>query len=206
MKSKPAGSARMAQGAAALAARKAELRRELLARRRAIPPDLKETTHWKIANHLRAVCSSFSPTVVAGYAPRGSEVDIFPWLTEWHTAGNQVALPRVVAPAHPLVFNAWHPGMALEPDALGIPCASGEELTPSLVVIPCVAYSKTGHRLGYGGGYYDRTLKQLNEKTRSQGVRAIGVCYTELEITEDIWQYHDYRLDVLITGKEIIEF
>lgn len=185
-------------GGQSVRARKAELRHEMLARRRVIPGDLKDTTQWKVINHLRSVLGS-APGVVALYYARGSEIDLYPLAVELWRAGQTVCLPRVVERGHPLVFSIWEPDARTEPDALGLPTGCGPAIWPSAMVIPMLGYTRTGYRLGYGGGYYDRTLKAAPFPALT-----VGVCYTELEVTDFPAEYHDQRLMAVVTGKEII--
>lgn len=177
---------------------KAALREEFKARRALISPDLRDTTRWKVTNHLRTLLAGMDG-VVALYYPLGAEIDLRPLAAELWRAGMNVALPRVVERGHALRFNIWTPDGATEPDALGLPTATGPEVWPTTMVIPMLGYSKTGHRLGYGGGYYDRTLKTAPIPTLS-----IGVCYTELEVDDFPAEYHDQRLEYVVTGREVI--
>jgi 5-formyltetrahydrofolate cyclo-ligase len=178
---------------------KAVLRNQLRQRRQVIPPDLASTTRWKAINLLRTLIADLAPTVVALYSPIEHEIDLTPLAAELWRDQQLVALPRVVQRQHPLVFNLWPPHGALEPDNVGIPAATGPEIVPSLIVIPMLGYTRSGLRLGYGGGYYDRTLKALK-----QPVITVGVCYTELEITDYPAERHDHPLDFIVTGKELI--
>ena len=179
--------------------RKASLRDEFLRRRQIIPADLKDTTRWKVINHLRTLISQVSPGVVALYHPRGTDIDLHPLAEELWRAGQTVALPRVPCYGHPMTFNIWLPDDPLSPDALGIPAADGAEIWPALMVVPMLGYNRRGYRLGIGGGYYDRTIKAL-----PLPILTVGVCYTELEIADFPSEYADIRLDTIVTGREII--
>lgn len=179
--------------------RKRTLRQSLQGARRTIPADLSDTTQWKAINKLRTLLASGGAATVALYSARRGEVDLTPLAEDLWSMGATVCLPRVVYRGHPLAFNIWAPGSALEPDALGIPAATGEEIIPSVIVMPMLGYSRSGHRLGSGGGYYDHTLKAFR-----QPVLTIGVCQTELEITDFPAEVHDIRLDHIVTGKEVI--
>lgn len=186
-------------GNKAVKARKSALRSQLLARRRTIPWDLKDTTRWKVANHLRKVLSEQPGSVVALYWPQGDEIDLRPFAQELRQLGYNVALPRAYYKGHPLAFNLWEEGDELERDEAGIPAATGPEVIPTTIIIPMLGYSKNGYRLGYGGGYYDRTLKALPYPAHT-----VGVCYTELEVPEFPAERHDIRLATIVTGKEVI--
>lgn len=204
------GRARVAKGAAKASSKaasvptKAALRKTLLHRRKVIPADLRSTTQWKIINHLRTVVADLSPTTVALYTAAGAEPDLAAYVAELWREGQTVALPRVVGQGLPLVFNVWPPFGALEPDALGLPAATGPEIWPSLMVVPMVGYARNGFRLGMGGGFYDRTLAHVPRQCRT-----VGVCFTELEIPVPVAQAlaapHDIPMAYIATGKELIK-
>ena len=186
-------------GGAEAQARKAELRDEFLKRRLVIPQDLKDTTQWKVNNFLRSLLGEMEPMVIGLYFPIREEIDMRRLAEELWENGDTLALPRVVEKEHPLSFNIWDKHTEMSIDAEGVPCALGEEIWPSTLVIPCLGYNKQGYRLGYGGGYYDRTLRQAK-----QPLVTIGVCYTELEVKDYPVQRHDEPLDYIVTGKEVI--
>ncbi|MFZ2620142.1 MAG: 5-formyltetrahydrofolate cyclo-ligase, partial [Alphaproteobacteria bacterium] len=125
-------------------AHKRALRRQLLRQRQVMDLDLQSTTQWKVINHLRSLHSSMAPAVVAVYAPVHDEIDLMPWVRELWRMGESVVLPRVVERGHPLVFNLWLPDAPMDTDRLGLPCASGPELMPALVVIPSLGYNRKG--------------------------------------------------------------
>jgi 5-formyltetrahydrofolate cyclo-ligase len=178
---------------------KGQLRHVLAHRRRVIPGDLVDTTRWKVINHLRTLICERGPSVVALYSATHGEIDLTPLAHELADMNYALALPRVVYRGHPLTFNIWHPGEALEPDALGIPSATGAEILPAMMVIPMVGYTRQGYRLGYGQGYYDHTLASF-----LQPVFTVGVCHTELEMQNFPAEAHDRPLNAVVTGKEVI--
>lgn len=180
-------------------AEKVRLRAELRHRMEVIPADLRSTTRWKAVNHLRTLVAELAPTVVALYSARGAEIDVSMLAADLWADGQTVALPRVVQRGHPLVFNVWPPHGALEPDVMGMLAATGPEIVPAVLVVPMVGYARSGYRLGYGGGFYDRTLASFG-----QPVVTVGVCYTELEIKDFPAERHDRKLDYIVTGKEVI--
>ena len=122
-----------------------------------------------------------APTnIVAGYMPIGSEIDCLPLLNRLAAAGVALCLPVVVAPNAPLIFRRWTSDDSLVTGSFGIsePTKSALEVTPQVLLVPMLAFDRQGHRLGYGGGYYDRTLKAL--RTADDGgddVLAIGVAF-----------------------------
>lgn len=178
---------------------KQRLRAELRHRRAVIPQDLVNTTRFKAINHLRTLIGEIAPTVVSLYTAREGELDLTPLAEDLWQSNQTVALPRVVAKGHPLTFNIWAPHAPLEPDALGILSATGPEILPALIVVPMVGYSRTGYRLGSGGGYFDRTIK-----TFTQPIITVGVSFTELEIPDFPTEYHDIPMHYIVTGREVI--
>jgi 5-formyltetrahydrofolate cyclo-ligase len=121
-----------------------------------------------------------------------------------HAAGLRLALPVVVERARPLVFRPWWPGVRMEPGVWSIPVpAEGEPMLPDVVVSPLVGFDGRGYRLGYGGGYYDRTLAALRDAGRPP--RAIGVGH-ELAWLETIHpQPHDVPMAVVVTERRVLE-
>ena len=103
---------------------------------------------------------------VSAYWPMGSELDPRPLMTALGAAGHPIALPVVIAAEQPLVFRAWSPGDTLEPAAFDtrVPGADKPERSPAVVLAPLLAFDRQGYRLGYGGGFYDRTLGILRER------------------------------------------
>ncbi|GGX70419.1 5-formyltetrahydrofolate cyclo-ligase [Litorimonas cladophorae] len=134
---------------------------------------------------------------VAGFAPINDEIDIWPLLHHLHGAGRQIVLPVITAPATPLRFRLWTPDCEMATDRYGVQFpAKGPFLTPQLILVPLLAFTADGRRLGYGGGYYDRTLAAL----RSQSdVFACGVAYAGQEVPELPTDAHDARLDAVLT-------
>ena len=114
---------------------------------------------------------------VAGYWPLGDEIDPRPAMAALRDRGHLLALPVVAGHGLPLVFRAWQPGDPLEASAFGtsVPPSDALELAPGAVLAPALAVDDRGYRLGYGGGYYDRTLARL----RAAAARplAIAVCF-----------------------------
>lgn len=131
------------------------------------------------------------------------EIDPRPLLVCCQQHGIATALPVVVGKGQPLVFRAWAPGEALETGAYGTchPPPAAAEVQPSLVLVPLVAFDRAGGRLGYGGGFYDRTLPRLRA---AQTVVAIGLAHGVQELAAVPREPHDQPLDWLATEAEIL--
>ncbi|MDP6602583.1 MAG: 5-formyltetrahydrofolate cyclo-ligase [Rhodospirillales bacterium] len=112
----------------------------------------------------------------AGYWPKASELDPRPLLVALDGRGYACALPVVVGRRQPLRFRRWSPGMALEPASFGLrePPETASEISPDVILAPLLAFDLGGNRLGYGAGFYDRTLERLRQHCR---VLAVGVAY-----------------------------
>jgi 5-formyltetrahydrofolate cyclo-ligase len=137
--------------------------------------------------------------IIAGYWPMGDEMDPRPLMLALASRGHALALPVTPPRGQPLAFRAWAPGAALRPGPMGTsePVA-GEELRPDVVLVPLLAFDRTGRRLGYGGGYYDRTLTAL------LGAKAIGIAYAGQEMPEVPAGPQDMRLPLIATEDSVI--
>ena len=138
-----------------------------------------------------------NPTV-ALYWPMAGEPDPRAALQRWHRQGWSLALPRVQAPAEALRFCAWSPGEPLVAGLFGTrQLADCRDCLPDVVVMPCLGFDPRGYRLGYGGGYYDRTLARIAAGGRP--CVAIGVAHDEAEISGFEPHVHDRALDWILT-------
>jgi 5-formyltetrahydrofolate cyclo-ligase len=147
-----------------------------------------------------------APLVVSGFWPMAEELDIRPLLIELHNRGCQLCLPVVVGKGQPLVFRAWRPGDALEQGVFNTlhPSPRREVLEPDALVVPLLACDGEGWRLGYGGGFYDRTLRGLRAR---KNVVAMGVGFDGQLIGEPVPHGpHDERLDWLLTDRRVCAF
>ncbi len=136
--------------------------------------------------------------VVSAYWPMRGELDPRPAMAALANVGHRICLPVMEGRDRPLRFRAWLPGTVLEPARFGTrePPASAAELTPSVLLVPLVAYDDAGYRLGYGGGFYDRTLAAL----RAAGpVLAVGVAYAAQRLERVPRETTDERLDWIVT-------
>jgi 5-formyltetrahydrofolate cyclo-ligase len=140
--------------------------------------------------------------VVAGYHPFRDEADPRGLMTALSALGHRLALPCIATARSALVFRDWKSGDPLKPNAYGIaePLSSAEEVVPGAVLVPLLAFDASGHRLGYGGGYYDRTFEALPR------MRLIGVAYSGQEIAAVPREAHDHRLDLIVTENGVRRF
>lgn len=130
----------------------------------------------------------------------GEEIDIRPLLEALHARGHQVVLPETPPRGNPLIFRYWHPGMAMLRERFGTSRPSGDICVPDLLLVPLLAFDRRGHRLGYGGGYYDRTLAGLPDAT------AIGCAYAAQELDEVPVAEYDAPLHAVATERGVIRF
>lgn len=141
---------------------------------------------------------------LSGFYPYQAEINVLPLLARLVSEGWQTALPVVMAKGAPLTFRAWAPG---EPTGRGIwdihiPLETAPELQPDVLLVPMLAFDRRGYRLGYGGGFYDRTLAELR---KLKPVTAIGVAYAEQEWAEVPVSDYDEPLDWILTERGVIE-
>lgn len=145
-------------------------------------------------------------SVVAGYSPISSEADPLDILEGASARGFSCALPAVAAPRAPLVFRLWHPGGALVdgPHGTREPRPEAPRCLPELVIVPMLAFDKVGRRLGYGGGYYDRTLASL--RAAMPVLVAVGLAFSAQEADELPEEGGDQRLDWIVTERGVRSF
>ncbi len=187
-----------------LAQTKADLRRTAGERRDAAAGDPAAVTD----RFLTAVSVPPGATV-SGYWPMRSELDPRPLMSALSARGHSVCLPVVAGKDRPLIFRAWRPGDALVAGEFGtqVPPANQmgadqEEIVPRLLLVPLLAFDRAGYRLGYGGGFYDRTLGAL----RAVGpVSAVGLAFAVQEVDTVPHDATDARLDWIVTEAEAIE-
>lgn len=179
-----------------LSERKAAARKAAFAARkaaRAADPDASE----RAARHFLETVALASGEIVAGYRPIRTELDPSPLMARLHGDGVRLCVPVIEAAGAPLKFREWTPGCAMVEGAFGaeVP-AEGAWLAPTLLIAPLVAWDRAGRRLGYGGGFYDRTLEGLRAL---RPTRAIGYAYAAQELPEIPYEATDQPLDAVIT-------
>jgi 5-formyltetrahydrofolate cyclo-ligase len=174
------------------------LRRQLIERRMALSVDACAELSARIGEHLREGFPQLARMRVGFCWPVKNEPDLRPLLGAWLAAGDPgftALLPVVVEIDSPLAFRAWTPGTRLLLDRYGIPTPeSGEFLVPQALLLPVNAFDAAGFRIGYGGGYFDRTLAALRPAPL-----AIGVGYELARVDSIGPQPHDIRLDAMVS-------
>jgi 5-formyltetrahydrofolate cyclo-ligase len=173
---------------------KADLRRALLEKRRAIPRETKECHDAAINAAVLAWCAKRSPQTMGVYWPIHGEPDLRPAYDELASRGIRLALPVVVRKNAPLIFAAWKPGDDLIVGTMGVsaPRPDAEQIHPETILAPCVGFDRRRFRIGYGGGFYDRTLAVAPHPA------AIGIAYASALTNFDADEY-DIALDGIIT-------
>lgn len=176
---------------------KNRLRRKALSRRTALVKTQSDAGRL-LAGHFPDEAWPSVNAVVAGYWPVRGEIDPRPLMETFLLEQAQLALPVVVAKDAPLQFRAWHPDDALEPGAFGIdvPGEKRPVLTPSLLLVPLVAFDARCHRIGYGAGFYDRSLSALRAQ---RPVVTVGLAYEGQRISKVPAGRHDVALDYVVT-------
>jgi len=176
---------------------KETLRRESLARRASLHRDRRDKAAAALADTALSFLELAEPAIISGYYPFGDELDCLPLLTRLIGEGHTIGLP-VTRKAQPLIFRAWTPETRMARGALGIPRPPDDapEVTPVVLLVPLAAFDDRGYRIGYGGGFYDRTLAKL----RAAGpVTAVGVAFAEQQIERVPYEPHDEPLDWMLT-------
>ncbi|MBS1190654.1 MAG: 5-formyltetrahydrofolate cyclo-ligase [Rhodocyclaceae bacterium] len=171
------------------------LRREMVNRRMALTAPTHAEFSDAIVIHLLHHLSQLETQVVAFCWPVKNEPDVRAALAAWRRQGGRAVLPVVVEEDAPLAFRTWEPDTPLVPDRYGIPTpADGEFLVPEAILLPLNAFDAAGYRLGYGGGFFDRTLAALAPRPL-----AVGVGFEMNRVDSIRPEPHDQRLDWIVT-------
>lgn len=143
--------------------------------------------------------------IVSGYSPIRSELDPVPLMQKLAAQGAKLALPAVPARGKSLIFRAWSPSDRLTLGPLGIlePSPAATELIPDVMLVPCAAFDRLGHRIGYGAGHYDFTLAHLR---KVKPITAVGLAFAAQEIAAVPALAHDVALDYVLTEKKAFDF
>ena len=175
-------------------------RKALIARRLDISSEQRTEWNALITAGLESRLAASEPRLVGFYWPFKGEYDPRPLMRVLRRQGIRVALPVVIERAQPLVFREWSPGIRMAPGIWDIPVpAEGEAVEPDVLVVPLVGFDEAGFRLGFGGGYYDRTLAAMAAQTLN-----IGVGF-ELALLDTIHpQPHDIPMRAIVTEARTI--
>ena len=148
---------------------------------------------------LMAVLAKHSGKALAGYMPMRTEIDCLPAMA---AHSGPVGVPVILGAGQPLKFRRWSPDTKMMAGAFGalVP-ETGDWVVPDLLVVPLLAFDRRGFRLGYGGGFYDRTLEALRAR---QAVTAIGFAFSAQEIGEVPTEPTDQPLDLIVTEAGVI--
>jgi 5-formyltetrahydrofolate cyclo-ligase len=182
---------------------KPELRAQALARRDAIPPPERAAAAETIA--ARPFPVDLPPgAIVSGFSPMKSEINPVPLMRRLADRGAKLALPVVAGRGRPLIMRAWSFGEKLGAGVWGIrePQADAPEVLPDILIVPLAAFDRTGHRIGYGAGYFDMTLHRLRAV---KSIVAIGLAFAAQEIPAVPATPRDARLDLVLTEREVID-
>lgn len=177
--------------------RKAALRAEALVRRDGL--ELDERLIWDEAIVARALALPvFKQGPVSAYWPMRSEADPRPILEALHERGLPLCLPAIVEQR--MLFRRWAPWEPIVPGGFGtlVPSPEEPEVKPAILIVPLVAFDRRGYRIGYGKGYYDRAIAEL------EPALTIGIAYAAQEIEAVPAEAHDRRLDWIVTQDETI--
>ena len=179
------------------------LRAQALARRDALPAAQRQAAAELIASRAFPIDIPRG-AVVSGFMPMKSEINPLPLLKRLTAEGARLALPVVAGLGKPLVMRAWDFGSPLDTGVWGIrqPTADAPEVDPDILIVPLAAFDRTGHRIGYGAGYYDMTINRLRQR---KPVTAIGIGFAAQEIPRVPATERDERLDLVLTEQEIID-
>ena len=178
---------------------KKKIRKEAFIKRdKAFVADIGNT-----ASLLSSVLAGYRGVPIAGYLPIKTEINPLAAMEE-ASAHNLIGVPVIQGNSKPLRFSKWEPGCHLKkgPFDVQIP-VNTNYFAPEVLIIPMVGFDRTGGRLGYGGGFYDRTLEFLRSK---QATLAIGFAYSDQEFENLPLEPTDQKLDIIVTERDIIEF
>ncbi|MDP2620848.1 MAG: 5-formyltetrahydrofolate cyclo-ligase [Hyphomicrobiales bacterium] len=175
-------------------------------RRDGLEADVRSAAARRIADEGLGFAHLAGHETVSAYHPIGAELDCLPLMARLAKAGHATALPVIAKRGERLIFRRWAPGEPLADGRAGIPIPPEDApvVEPEVLLVPLLAFDREGYRLGYGGGYYDRTLTAL----RRQGpILAIGLAFAVQEIPAGPRLDYDARLDWVLTeeGPIVIE-
>ncbi len=182
---------------------KAQLRRQAMAGRDAMLPEVRQRAAEAIA--ARPFPLAIAPgVVVSGFMPLTSEINPLPLMKQLAGQGARLALPAIAGRGRALMMRAWQFGAPLERGQWGIrePRPDAAEVEPDILLVPLLAFDRAGHRIGYGAGYYDLTVAQLRAR---KPIAAVGLAFAIQEVAVVPATPRDSRLDLVLTEREVID-
>jgi 5-formyltetrahydrofolate cyclo-ligase len=184
---------------------KTALRRDALARRETIEPAARAAFGRRLAEEGLRLARLWRSQIVSAFHPLRDEPDTLPLLTALAENGFATALPLVVGRGSPLAFRLWRPGEPTRAGAMSIrePLEGASAVDPDLLFVPLACFDRRGNRIGYGAGFYDRTLAGLRAV---KPIHAAGVAYRVCEVAVVPYETHDQSLDAVVTDQETILF
>ncbi len=190
-------------------AQRRELRQKLAERRKALTPAERIAAAQGLRRSLEQLPEYLTDARVAGYWATNGELPLNIVIPPLAARGQQFLLP-VIGTGKRLRFAPWRAGEEVQPNRHGIPepVAPSELLEPfqlDLVLVPLLGFDRRGHRLGYGGGYYDRSFAFLNEQVRPTEPLLVGVAYAFQELPQIDDAAWDVPLDFIATERELID-
>ncbi|HKR77180.1 MAG TPA: 5-formyltetrahydrofolate cyclo-ligase [Rhodanobacter sp.] len=190
-------------------AQRQSLREQMAERRRALPPPARMAAAQGLRRSLEQLPEYLTDVRVAGYWATGGELPLNLVIPPLFARGQRFLLP-ILAKGKQLHFAPWREGDAIQPNRYGIPepVAPREWFAPfqlDLVLVPLLAFDRRGHRLGHGGGYYDRSFAFLMEQSRPTEPLLVGVAYAFQEVESLDAEPWDVPLDYVATDRELID-
>jgi 5-formyltetrahydrofolate cyclo-ligase len=195
----------MTKTPAEIDAAKAELRAVAAERRRHAVLSLPRSGE-DLRDHFLAAIPVADHEIVSAFWPLADELDTRPLISALAARGHTIGLPVVIKRGLPLLFRRWLPDTALVQGSFRVmtPPPEAPEVVPSLLIVPLLAFDRAGYRLGYGGGFYDRTLHKLRGGAAGakSGVLAVGVALSAQEVASVPRDDTDQPLDWIVTERE----
>jgi len=166
-----------------------------------------QDTGQALLRHFLDILMPSAEMTVSGYWPVRGEIDVIPLLSHLHGKGHHCGMPTMVGRTKPLLFREWYPGLEMKEAYFAIPVPGEEapELVPDLLLVPLLAFDEEGYRLGYGGGYYDRTLAALRARNGRKSM-AVGVAYAAQQCDHVPRHDGDQPLDLVVTESGAVHF
>jgi 5-formyltetrahydrofolate cyclo-ligase len=183
-----------------IAQRKKAARKAAEAARSSAHAAMKDIAALSLARNGLDFAGPLPGRTVSAFIPFGDEIDTRPLLAKLASEGFTTCVPVVLKPATPLEFRAWVPGEETAPGRWNIPVPpdTADVVVPDVLLVPLLAFDRLGYRLGYGGGFFDRTIEGLRAM---KPIIAIGVAYSAQRVDEVVRGEHDQKLDWILTEK-----